>query len=159
VPSTSLGHRLRAAEFLEYRATRHMRVQGRGGIDCVNEAVGKRHSRTHCGFNVTVYQEDGGEMKNSYLFGTLLSGLLLVGVAEAAKCRGNACDVAHVEMRDGCMVIVNDDDRPVKFYYHAGHSPPVAPHSSEIILKVEAAWRGRNQCMTSIGDHAINFAD
>ena len=86
--------------------------------------------------NVTVYQKDGGETKNSYLFGTLPSGLLLVGVAEAAKCRGNACDIAHVEMRDGCMVIVNDDDRPVKFYYHAGHSPPVSPHSSEIIFYI-----------------------
>jgi hypothetical protein len=98
-------------------------------------------------------------MKNSYLFGTLLSGLLLVGVAEAANCRGNACDVAHVEKRDGCMVIVNDGDRPVKFWYHAGHSPVVYPNSSEIIFIVDAAQRGRNQCVTSIGDHAINFAD
>jgi hypothetical protein len=97
-------------------------------------------------------------MKKSHAVVTLIAGLLAVHAAEAGDCSGNACDVAYLTQKNGCMVVVNKSDRKVKFSHGVGHSPEVYPHSEVTVLTL-GAMSGGKQCMTSIGKHTINYAD
>ena len=85
---------------------------------------------------------------------------LIAAQAANAGCSGNACGAGYLTKQNGCMVVVNNSDRPIKFAQGVGHTPTVYPHSTERILSLRGAASGSGECMTSMGkDYKLNYAD
>lgn len=98
-------------------------------------------------------------MKRFYSFSACFVGFLSVQTAYAG-CTGNACAAGYLTKQDGCMVVVNNSDRPIKFTQGFGHSPTVYPHSSEKVLSIAGAANRTGECMQSLGkDYTLNYAD
>lgn len=98
-------------------------------------------------------------MKNFYRAASFVFGLSAVQAAYAG-CSGNACDAGYLTKQNGCMVVVNKSDRPIKFTQGVGHAPTVYPHSTEKVLSMAGAMNRTGECMTSLGkDYTLNYAD
>jgi len=79
-------------------------------------------------------------------------------VAMAADCSGNACGVAYVAKQRGCMVVINNGDRDVKFAAEElGYSLLVYGKTTEVLRTAEAAANKGTECVKSLGKHTINF--
>jgi len=98
-------------------------------------------------------------MKYVYSFVSFVAGMTIAQVAYAG-CTGNACDAGYLTKQNGCMVVVNNSNRPIKFTQGVGHAPTVYPHSSEKILTLAGAANRTGECMQSMGkDYTLNYAD
>jgi len=77
-----------------------------------------------------------------------------------AACSGNACADIVVTRKNGCVYIVNNGDRRVKFSRGVGHSPTVYPGEEVKLLSMDGAMKGTGECMRNIGsDWKATYAD
>lgn len=91
-------------------------------------------------------------MKGLLIVATVTVALLFSNFAFAG-CSGNACKDAVLTKQNGCVVIINNGDRPFKFSHGVGHSPKVYPQSKETIFSLSSMMEGRPRCMKNVGNN------